>query len=818
MDPETIMEKVESIENKFVGEDFSTEKYINDVLLGQSFAFSHKIQRLNDVKKISNETEKTYKNTSNQFVDILLTNYSTFINIGKFVDKIDQNISDLMNAQKDYSNLIQSLRKDVEEFSFSYSKYLKDSKNQNEKISKKNEEIYTFEEIENFDSIEKNFNLDEFLNPSKGKKKWLEEQPERMRVLIDEKKFDDAVNLVKEIRESDLGSIDFETRILMDDTYNYLIEKLTLNIGRSSSSSEVKYYLEKMKILGCQSLAVDTYLSWLSKKLRNKIQKFISNKKDDDEFIKKKTKKKSILKTLNNNSIKSNLNIIKEEDENKIIEEEDVKENEEEENENNNNNAINTIQSENVEELIKNDNYQIHKKIIQIITEYFNSLTKYIKIMNDYFNLNSNPAYSSYLILWYKQEFLSMNKQIEHLFSRVKTIHELQAIMNFLTILFTQLDEQGNSSKFIYDQYFINNLKITLESIVNFCMKNEIIGVSFDLKKYEINFNNKKIILHSVAELGISIFNISMIIIEFLTKFITIKKKFIGIVFLEEFLFENILLKDFLDFIKSKIDKNISNNYDVKPFGDTNESIASSNQILINYGITIISIEKLFKFFSNEIEINNEINQTSKQSFLYLIKQINEEKINYFSNLLKVKIESHFYKFFDSQKDLLMKNSNENYDKIERAFLIFIYLIKNLTKMLKNRIVDENEIKNEIINYFILDSQYVNFLNIIGNIKNLNEFYDTEFNLSQIGSIGIEIIINGIWFVYFCVINLLNLKNENKFKNVTVNFIEDILKSWSELKNVSIDKFLKNMNFYQSNIVNYINANKNEIFKGFNFD
>ena len=169
MDPESIMEKVESIENKFVGDDFSTEKYINDVLLGQSFAFSHKIQRLNDVKKISMETEKTYKKTSNEFVNILLTNYSTFINIGKFVDKIDQNISDLMNSQKEYSNLIQNLRKDVEEFSFSYSKYLKDNK-KNEKINKKNEEIYFFEPIEN-DSIEKNFNLDEFLNPSKGKKK-----------------------------------------------------------------------------------------------------------------------------------------------------------------------------------------------------------------------------------------------------------------------------------------------------------------------------------------------------------------------------------------------------------------------------------------------------------------------------------------------------------------------------------------------------------------------------------------------------------------------------------------------------------------------
>ena len=77
MDPESIMEKVESIENKFVGDDFSTEKYINDVLLEKSFAFSHKIQRLNDVKKISIETEKTYKKTSNEF-DILKTKVSLY--------------------------------------------------------------------------------------------------------------------------------------------------------------------------------------------------------------------------------------------------------------------------------------------------------------------------------------------------------------------------------------------------------------------------------------------------------------------------------------------------------------------------------------------------------------------------------------------------------------------------------------------------------------------------------------------------------------------------------------------------------------------
>ena len=48
--------------------------------------------------------------------------------------------------------------------------------------------------------------------------------------------------------------------------------------------------------------------------------------------------------------------------------------------------------------------------------------------------------------------------------------------------------------------------------------------------------------------------------------------------------------------------------------------------------------------------------------------------------------------------------------------------------------------------------------------------------------------------------------------------MEDILKNWGEIKNVSVDKYLKNNNNYQSNIINYINENQNEIFKGFNFD
>ena len=111
---------------KFTGDNFTPEKYFTDALLGHSFAFEQKTQRLNDVKSISTATTSQYKETSEKFIDILLENYSTFISIGKYVDRIDKEISSLITSQKNYSNLIHNLRKDVEEFSFGYSKYLKD--------------------------------------------------------------------------------------------------------------------------------------------------------------------------------------------------------------------------------------------------------------------------------------------------------------------------------------------------------------------------------------------------------------------------------------------------------------------------------------------------------------------------------------------------------------------------------------------------------------------------------------------------------------------------------------------------------------------
>lgn len=767
----TIMDTVTKID-KFTGENFTPDKFFVDALLGHSFAYSNKSQRLKDVKDISTSTTKLYKSTSEKFIDVLLENYSTFISIGKYVDRIDKGIGSLMTSQKSYSNLIHSLRKDVEEFSFGYSKFLKDTEEQAMPIN--SDDVYTFEKVN--DDEESDFNLDEFLNPKKGDRKWIEEQSERLRVLIDEKKFDECVKLVNDIRACDLGVVEYQTRIDIDDTYNYLIEKLTLAIGRCVSSKEVKVYLEKMKALGCCGLAVDTFLNWLSKKLRSKVQKKISND-DNNNYIPK-----------NSGSTNNELNVIKEEEDNEIE-----------------NGEIASSCTD--------------KKIIQIISDYFSSFSKSLRLMNEYFNLSSNISFSTYIIPWLKQEMLSMNKQLESLYTQVKSLSELKSIMHFITTLFTTLDTQGQSGKFIYDMYFINNLKITLEAIVNSAMKIDPNKVPFDLKRYEIVYNNKKVILNSVSELGSAIYNVFMIASEFLEKFIFLKSNFIGVVFIEEFFFENILAKEFLSYIKGKIEKNMSNNYDVKPFGDNNESMASSNQILINYGITILSIEKIISFYINSIRENTAIdimiNAASKESLVYMKKQIEEEKQNYFSNLLKVKIESHFYRFFESQKETLSNDIAEQFKEPDRVFVVFFQLIKNIAKVVKARIVNEDEASiNEYVKYFILDSQYINFLNIIRTVKCLNEVYDTEFNLKKMGIKGMDVVLYGITYVYFAISKILKFDDDKMFRRITEEFFDEFCKDWGKCRNMSTIRFEQNKALYFDTSEKYVNENKVELLKG----
>ena len=132
---------------------------------------------------------------------------------------------------------------------------------------------------------------------------------------------------------------------------------------------------------------------------------------------------------------------------------------------------------------------------------------------------------------------------------------------------------------------------------------------------------------------------------------------------------------------------------------------------------------------------------------------------------------------------------------------------------LKN-IKDKNMYVN-FIEYFIMDSIYNNFLKTINCLKNLNEVYETEFNLGEAGSNGMEHIIYGIYFVYFCLKYILNLDNTGKYLNITRNFIDQITSEWSQMKNMPCDKIIQNKPNYEKNVQQYISASKEQLGKGY---
>lgn len=129
--------------------------------------------------------------------------------------------------------MLTDLRKDVESFNVNFTKYQRSIEDNMKKKQIEKELNHFYSDLK--EDIEENkieeFNIDDFLNPPKGSKNWLQEQPEKIRVLIEEKKYHEAVNLIKEIRNCDLEVVNYETKIEIDQVYNYMIEKLTVNIS-----------------------------------------------------------------------------------------------------------------------------------------------------------------------------------------------------------------------------------------------------------------------------------------------------------------------------------------------------------------------------------------------------------------------------------------------------------------------------------------------------------------------------------------------------------------------------------------------------------
>jgi hypothetical protein len=452
----------------------------------------------------------------------------------------------------------------------------------------------------------------------------------------------------------------------------------------------------------------------------------------------------------------------------------------------------------------------IDKKIIKILDDYFTSLEKFIRIMDEYFKLNQNYSNSSYIVPWMKQEIQLMNKSIEILFTRVTSLTELKLLMRHLNKLFNDFDLKGTSAKYIYDLHFINNIKISLESINNNCMKGEKDAVEFDLREYEIKYNDKALKLNCVAEMGKSVSNIAQLVSDFVGEFLSSKQKFIGVTIIEEYFFDNILLKEFLGFIRTKITKSINSNYEVKPFFDNQESMATANQILINYGISILSIESLFDQLYRDMMVNQAVSANSVDAMRTIKTNISEFKSLYFGNLLKVKLETHFFKFFDQMKMLLSKDLSEEFKEPDRAFVTYFTLMKSLAKTIKTR---TNE--NSYVKFFILDNQFFNFLKIIESLKILDRVYDTEFNFNKLGIFGLETIVNGIIFIYLAVTKILGFDDEGKHRSMVEDYIEKFITEFGKARNISPERFLKNKQGYFDQVNRYINENKLDLLKGF---
>jgi hypothetical protein len=430
--------------------------------------------------------------------------------------------------------------------------------------------------------------------------------------------------------------------------------------------------------------------------------------------------------------------------------------------------------------------------------------------MEEYFKLNQSYSNSSYIVPWLKQEIQLMNKGLEILFTKITSLSELKNLMRHLHKIFNDFDIKGTSAKYIYDLHFINNIKISLESINNSCMKGEKDVVEFELKEYEIKYNDKLIKLNCVAEMGKSVCNITQLISDFVGEFLTSKQKFIGVMLIEEYFFDHILLKEFLSFIRTKITKSINSNYEVKPFFDNQESMATANQILINYGISILSIEVLFDQLYREMMINQTVAVSSIEAIRTIKTNIGEFKSQYFGNLLKVKLETHFFKFFDQMKMLLSKDLSEEFKEPDKSFVIYFTLMKSLAKTIKTRTNEFNYVK-----YFILDNQFLNFLKIIESLKILDRVYDTEFNFSKMGIFGLETIINGIIFIYLAITKVLGFDDEGKYKTTVDDFIEKFITEFGKVRNISPERFLKNKQGYFDQINRYINENKLDLLKGF---
>lgn len=494
--------------------------------------------------------------------------------------------------------------------------------------------------------------------------------------------------------------------------------------------------------------------------------------------------------------------------------------------------------------MIKLDENQYGNQIIYVYEHYFENLEKFLELMEKYFNSDSNQPndevnnksqneynliFYPHLIQWMKFQIKNLADKSEILYLKIKTVEELIMILKYLKKLLLYFDMKQISAKYIFDDCFIYNIKLSLKSIIFHSIKNN--NKIFEIGYFN-NDNNKNITLeyYCIGEISL----ITKIIVDFmcylLDEKLTNKYELIYVPFIEKYFVKTLIYEDYINNLENHLKDLDAYNFKIKAISnkiyDNQKSIPIENEILINYSITLIEINKIFKQIIHEVK---EKNIFSKHILNHLLKS-NEKifmfKDNFFERLFKSRLEMHFFhgyammlaneKLLDlNLADNILLNNNVSLDLLQdfqKLFYSYFMFVKAMAKNIKKK-VNQN---NKIFSYLISDIFFFkNFLFVMSQLKDLNIDYNIEFSFQDIDSNGFLTIILGIYFVYNLIHVCFEIEEEARKLQELENFIDSIINDFYIIKNIEVNTLHDQKKILMENSKYYVIKNKEILKKDF---
>ena len=714
-----------------------------------SFRYNEKEDRLNLTKEIIKRNKQNYDQTSDQIVDKLMDNYHVFVNLGKYINKIDESIGKLMNYEKNYSSKLQSLRSNIEEFSITFQQEKEKSKA--EKTKNEQNEIYfeSFDDDKNI--LELELDIKDFLNPKEGSKRWLQETASKITVFADEKNFKEGVNVIVKCRKIDISMISYSEKIELDLSYNYFLEKLTLSISKSLDVNALKENLDLLVMLDCESLAVNSLLDWIAKKLKQKINQFDDG--EDEEFKKM--------------SIDNKIIIVMETFYNKL---------------------------DYYLDLMK-EYLHIDEKIDKKGLSKVETFTKYSKFDN--FNIFS--------LLWFKEQHKNLNQQLELYYGELSNINQFRNLIKIYSKQMIKENEFGKSSLYLISEYIIKNFKLGLESICANIVKEK--GSEYELKSYLITIKNINYEFTSCSELGFLLQNILLLIIEFNLLKNEYNSSFL--LTLEEYFFKHLLTNDLLYVLRGKVNQ-ISNilNSEVKTFSDCTGSLPGPNHILLMYSISLNSfifalenirkenkiILKTDEFYECLITVNRKFSENlfrQKLEWHFFKAFSSDEKFKENISITFSRPDICFTIFFSLLKSL----TNNLKIKACSDDIIYSVIINSQIRIFLNLLIKLKDID-------ILYESSIKFIDM--GINTLENVIYGIFFIEQ----SLSLILNfKVGNIYDNIGNYIPLNEE--FKQVRLQFIQ----IFCDYKKLKPERFISKLDSMEEQTKDYIAKNKFELSK-----